>query len=162
MQHFICFRLEKPFLGKFDPKIQICRFKLTFGTSTNSNMNNPMEIFNFSVLDWKYSILRKLFQKIKFFCSSWNLEPRLIRIFRIRWWFSFISFLDRKYLFWENLVTKFKIVSLSWNLLPRLFRICRTEWWYSVFPVLTENTSFGQIWSQNSKSFLQSKNWYLH
>ena len=162
MQHFICFRLEKPFLGKFGPKIQICRFKLKSGTLTNSNMNNPMEIFNFSVFDWKYSFLRKLFQKIKIFCSSWNLEPSFIRIFRIRWWFSFISFLDRKYPFWENLVTKFKIVSLSWNLLPRLFRICRTEWWYSVFPVLTENTSFGQIWSQNSKSFLQSKNWYLH
>ena len=129
----------------------------------------PIQIW---IIQWRYSIflfltgsfsfLRKLFQKIKIFCSSWNLKPSLIRIFRIRWWFSFISFLDRKYPFWENLVTKFKIVSLSWNLLPWLFRIYRTEWWYSVFPFLTENTSFGQIWSQNSKSFLQSQNWHVH
>ena len=129
----------------------------------------PIQIW---IIQWRHSIFLFLIgsipfwencsRKSKFSVQVWNLEPRLIRIFRIRWWFSFISFLDRKYFFWENLVTKFRIVSSSWNLLPRLFRMCRTEWWYSVFPILTENTSFGQIWSQNSKSFLQSKNWYLH
>ena len=60
MQHFTCFRLEKPFLGKFGPKIQICRFKLKSGTLTNSNMNNPMEIFNFSLFDWKFFLFEKI------------------------------------------------------------------------------------------------------
>ena len=30
--HFFCFRLETPFLGKFDPKHQSCQFKLKFVT----------------------------------------------------------------------------------------------------------------------------------
>ena len=40
---------------KFCPKIQNCHFKLKFGTSINSNMQNSMVVFTFSVFDRKYS-----------------------------------------------------------------------------------------------------------
>ena len=43
-----------PFLDKFASKIQICQFKLKFGTKANSNMQNLMVVFSFSILDWKY------------------------------------------------------------------------------------------------------------
>ena len=52
---FFCFRLEKPFLDKFDPKNQNCQFKFKFGSWTNSNMQNSMVVFTFSVLPRKYS-----------------------------------------------------------------------------------------------------------
>ena len=45
-----CFWLEIPFLGKFGPKSQNSRFKLKFGTYTNSNMQNSMVMFKFFVL----------------------------------------------------------------------------------------------------------------
>ena len=44
-----------PFLGKLGPKNQNCQFKLKFGTYTNSNMQNSMVVFTFSVLDQKQS-----------------------------------------------------------------------------------------------------------
>ena len=56
---FFCFRPETPFLGKFGPKNQNCQFKLKFGTKTNSNMQNSMALFTFSVLDRKYPFLDK-------------------------------------------------------------------------------------------------------
>ena len=34
-------------MGKFGPKNQNCQFKLKFKTKTNSNMQNPMVVFNF-------------------------------------------------------------------------------------------------------------------
>ena len=49
--HFFCFRPEILFLGKCGLKNQNCQFKLTCGTQTNSNMQNSMVVFTFSVLD---------------------------------------------------------------------------------------------------------------
>ena len=48
--HFLCFRLEIPFLGQFGPKNQNCKIKLKFGAWTNSNMKNSMVIFIFFLL----------------------------------------------------------------------------------------------------------------
>ena len=42
------------FLDKLDPKTQSYLFKLKFCTWTNSNMQNSMVMFTFSVSDWKY------------------------------------------------------------------------------------------------------------
>ena len=66
-----------------------------------------------------------LVQKIKIICWSWNLAPRLIRIWEFDVDFPVFSFLDQKYPFWGNLVQKFKIFCLCWNLILRLFRICK-------------------------------------
>ena len=49
-----CFRPQTPFLGKFGPKSKSCQFKLKFGTWTNSNMQNSMVVFTFSVSDKKH------------------------------------------------------------------------------------------------------------
>ena len=74
-----------------------------------------------------------------------SLIPRLIRIYRIQWLFSFSSCLDRKYTFWVTLVQKFKIVNLSWNLVSRLFRI------WSCFFSIARNCSFFMKSKHSSK-----------
>ena len=67
----------------FGPKNQNYQFKLKFGTYTNSNMQNSMVIFTFSVFDRKYSFWANLVQKVKIISLSWNLLSRLIPICRI-------------------------------------------------------------------------------
>ena len=63
--HFFSFRPETPFLGKFGPKNQNCQFNVKFGTLTNSNMQNSMGLFTFSLLDRKHPFWANLAQKIK-------------------------------------------------------------------------------------------------
>ena len=67
-----------PFLGKFGPENQNCQFKLKFVTSTNSNMQNSVVMFTFSVLSWKYPFWVNLVQKIKIVSLSSKLGLRLI------------------------------------------------------------------------------------
>ena len=68
-------------------------------------MQNSMVVFTFSVLDRKYPFrtnlvnLGDLTPKFKTVCSKWNLVPRLIRICRIQWQFSFFQVLTRNTLF---------------------------------------------------------------
>ena len=50
--HFFRFRPQIPFLAKFGPKHQNCRFILKCGARTNSNMQNSMVMFSFSAFDW--------------------------------------------------------------------------------------------------------------
>ena len=45
------FRSEISFLRKFGPKTQYYQFKLEFGIYTNSNMQDSMVMFAFSILD---------------------------------------------------------------------------------------------------------------
>ena len=59
-----------------------------------------------------------------------------------------------------NLVRKIKIVSLSWSLVPILIWISGIQWLRSIFLFLTINIFLGQIWSKNSKLFVQSEIWY--
>ena len=122
---FFCFWVQIPFLGKFGPKDQNYQFKLKFGTGTNSNMENSMVMFIFSLFDWKYP-WANLLQKVKIISWSWTLVPRIIRICWIQWccslfsiltgnafldkfgpncqYLQFFLFLIRNALFWENLV----------------------------------------------------------
>ena len=62
---FFCFRVETPFFSKFGPKNQNCKFKLKFGTWINSNMQNSMVVFTFSVLEWEHRFWANYVQKIK-------------------------------------------------------------------------------------------------
>ena len=73
-------------------KKQNCEFKLKFGAKTNSNLQNSIAVFNFSVLDFEYPFGGTLFQKIKIIILSWKFVPRLIRIYRIQWWCSLFQF----------------------------------------------------------------------
>ena len=79
------FWLEIPFLDKLGPQNQNCQCKLKFGTQSNSNMQNAMTVFTFSILDGKHSFWAHLVQKLEIVSVSWNLVPRLIRICRIEW-----------------------------------------------------------------------------
>ena len=47
------FKLEISFLSKFGPKNENCYFKSKFGTQTNLNMQNSMEVLTFSIFDRK-------------------------------------------------------------------------------------------------------------
>ena len=96
--HF-CYWVEIPSLGKFGPKNQNDQFRLKFGTYTNSNMQNSMLIFTFSVFDRKFPFWANLVQKIKVISLSWNLVPRLIQICKIQWWCSLFLFSTRNTLF---------------------------------------------------------------
>ena len=46
-------------MGKFASKNQNCQFELKFRTQTNSNTQNSMVVFTFSVLDEKQPFLGK-------------------------------------------------------------------------------------------------------
>ena len=118
------FQLEIPFSNKFSPVNQNCLcWNLVLKLIRIWRIQWWCSLF--SVFDQKYPFLGKFVPKVKIIYSGWTLEPSLIRICRIRCWFSFLLlFLDRKYPFWVDLVQKFKIFSLSWNLVARLFRIC--------------------------------------
>ena len=84
--HFICFRLDISFLEKLGPKNRNCQFKLRFVTTTNSNMQNSMALFAFSVSDRKHSFWANLVQTIRLVSLSWNLVTGPIWICRIQWW----------------------------------------------------------------------------
>ena len=90
--YFFCFWSTLLFLGKFGPKIQNCWFKLKFSGLTNSNMQNSMVEFTFSVFNQKYPFWASLVQKYKIISLSLNLLPWLIRIYRIQWWCSLSLF----------------------------------------------------------------------
>ena len=53
------------FWGKSDPKNEDCQFKRKFGTQNNSNMQNSIALFIFSILDRKYLFWANLVQKVK-------------------------------------------------------------------------------------------------
>ena len=62
---FFCFPREIAFLGKFGPKNQNCQFKLKYNTQTNSDIQNSMVTFSFSIFDWEYLFWTNLVQKVK-------------------------------------------------------------------------------------------------
>ena len=111
---------------KANSRNQICQFKLKFGTYTNSNTQNSMAVFTFSVFDPKY-LLSKFGPKIQD-CLKWNLVPKLIRIFRIKWWCWLFLFSTRHTLLGQIWSKKSNIFNLR-----RIHRIqcC------SFFPFLT-------------------------
>ena len=129
-----------PFWANLTPKKSSCQFKLKFGTQTNSSFQNSAGVFSFSVLDWKHSFWANLVQIVKIISLSLNLVPRLIRICRIQWVFSF--FLGWKHPLGQNLVQKIKLVSLSRNLVSRLIRKYRFQWFCSLLLFQTGNTLF--------------------
>ena len=51
-------------------KLSLIRVKLGFDASTNSNMQNSLVIFTFSVLEQKYLFWANLVQKIDIFSLS--------------------------------------------------------------------------------------------
>ena len=112
-------------------------------------MQKSMGVSIFAVFHRNYPFWENLVPKLKIVSLSWNLELRLIRMCRIRWWFSFYSFLDWKYLFKVNLVQKSKIASLSWHLVLRLFRICKIWWWYffSILDLFLHSLSKKSVWN---------------
>ena len=86
-------------------------------------MKDSVEMFFFSVFNPKYLFWGHICsKKIKIVCWGSTLESILIRICRIRWRFSFLSFLDQKYR-WVDLNQKLKIFSLSSNVLTSMLDV---------------------------------------
>ena len=90
-------------------KNQNYQFKLKFGTSTNSNMQNSMVMFTFSVFDRAYAFSANLVQKFKIVISRWNSRLKLIQICRIQWWCSLFLFLSGNTLFGQIWSKKSKL-----------------------------------------------------
>ena len=101
--------MEIPFWNKFSPKNQNYQFKLKFGTYTNSNMQNSMVMFTFSVFDRKYPFWGNWVQKVNIISWSWNLVLRLIQICRIQWWCSLFLFLIENTYFGQIWCKKLKL-----------------------------------------------------
>ena len=55
----------RSFLGKFCPKSQSCQFKVKFDTQTNTNMQNAVAEFAFSVLDREYHFRENWVPRVK-------------------------------------------------------------------------------------------------
>ena len=138
-------------MDKLGPKNQNFQFRLKFGTWTNSNMQNSVVIFTFSIFDQKYHFRANLVQKINFVSLIWNFILRPIQVHRIQWWCSLFLFMTGNTVFGQIWSKKSKIVSLGWNLVPSLIWIFRTQSWCSFLPFSTRNTLFGQVWSKNWK-----------
>ena len=143
--HFFLFRLQIPFLGA---KNQNCQFILKFGTSTNSIMQNLMEMFNFSG-SLELTFLGK-FGPVNETCpfklkigtqTNSNMQNSMGM-------FTFLGF-GLKYVFCGYLMQKFKFICSGKNLLPRLIRICRTQWWCSLHLFRLETPFLGKFGPKN-------------
>ena len=87
-------------------------------------MQNSMVVFTFSVLHQKRPFWANLIQKIKTVSLSWNLVPRLIRIWRIQQCCSLFLFYNRntfsgqicfKKSKWLIFCLKNKLPNLDWT-----------------------------------------------
>ena len=109
------------FLRKFILKCQSCQFKLKFCTYTNSNMQNSMVIFTFSICDWKYPFWVNFVEKIKIVSLGWILVPRLIIYVEFNFDTYFFCFFLGKF------GPKQQNCPFKLNLVPRLIRICKIK-----------------------------------
>ena len=67
-------RPEILFWRKFDPKNEICQFKLKFGAQNNSNLQNSLSMFTFSFWYQKYLFWLNFFQNVKIVSLSKDLR----------------------------------------------------------------------------------------
>ena len=71
----LCFRLEIPFLGKFDKK-KNGHFKLEISIQTNLNMENLMVMFIVSHFDQEYPFFENFLKNLNLFVEAeiWNRD----------------------------------------------------------------------------------------
>ena len=84
---FLSVFLEIPFLGKFGPENQNCRFKVKFGIYFCKFEYPEFCVFTFSVLNPKYSFWVSLVPKKHNYLFKLKFV-RLIGAYRIQWWQS--------------------------------------------------------------------------
>ena len=65
-----------------------------------------MALFIFSILGWKHLFWANLVEKIIIVSLSLNLAHRLIRIYRIQWWYSSFLSYNGNSLFEKRKLTK--------------------------------------------------------
>ena len=70
-----------PFLANFVQNVKIASLKAKFGSYSNSNMQNSVMLFIFFVFNQKYPFCANFVQNVKIISLSWNLVPKLIKIF---------------------------------------------------------------------------------
>ena len=97
--HLICSFTGNRLFRRLSSKMKYCSFKVKPGTLTNSNMQNSIVKFIFSVLNWKYPFWEDLIQQIKIVSSRWNLVLGLIKTHKIQWKFSLFLFSSGNILF---------------------------------------------------------------
>ena len=100
MVTFSVFVPKYPFWTNLVHKFKIaCSSKIWY--KDYSNMQNSMVVSILSALDWKQiPFWANVVQKTTTIVSlSWKLVLRLIRLWRIQWWYSFFSVFDQRYTF---------------------------------------------------------------
>ena len=169
--------MVKVFLGKLGPKHQNCQFQMKFGPDFNSNMQNPMGVFTFSVWNGNHPFWANLVWKIEILSLSRNLVPSvstnfnrensiLVFTFSVSTWKTLLGLIWSKnsiLLVWREiscldqfeyaellarvqiscfrlgtlvgqiLTKKVQITSFIRSFIQRLVRIWRIQWWFSVF-----------------------------
>ena len=87
---FICFRLEIPFLGKFNPKNKNCqlKLKLKYNQFKYAQFNGGVHFFFFCFRPGIF-VLGKSGPKNQICQFKLTFVTRLYRICRIQWWFPF-------------------------------------------------------------------------
>ena len=146
--HFFCFRLGIPFLSKFGQKKLNCQFQQKFDIYANSNLQNSVAMFTFSIFDRKYPF------KLKFFTyTNANMKDSMV-IFFLFLTRSIIFFV----LFFSNLFQKIEFVEVeTQNLEPRLIRYVECDDDFPSFPFWIRYALFGLMWSKNSKFLVKLK-----
>ena len=94
-------------------------------------MQDSLVMFTSPFLTGDTNFWENLVPKFEIVSLSWNLAPRLIRIWRTQWRYLFFFVFDWKYFSWGCFFQKSKIAYWSWNLEPRLIRIYITWWQFS-------------------------------
>ena len=98
---------EIVFLSKSGPQIQKCQYKLKFATQTNSNIQNSMVLFRFSV-----SALQFLFEEsIYHFDVTWLISQQFIT----ENWNQWLFFLLFKKVLYDVKVSDLHLVSIHVN-----------------------------------------------
>ena len=98
----------------------------------NSNMQNSMMLFTFSVIDWKYRFWANFVQNLKIVSSIWKLDASLIRY---AWFNDSVKF----FLFWSDMSFLGKFAQKCQNcyfkvkLTPRLIQMQNSMMLFSFF-----------------------------
>ena len=109
---------ETLFLGKIGLENPSCLFEVKLDTKTNSNIQNSIVVFTFSVFDRKYPFWANLVKKVKIFSLSWNLVASLNGIGRIHWCCSLFPFSTGNNFFGQSWSkkSKFSVWGETWYL----------------------------------------------
>ena len=102
--------------------------------------------------DWKHNFWINLVQKFKIVSFSWNLVPRLSKLYRIQWWWTRFLFFTGNNSFWAKYSPKNQTCCFKLKLrIYTKLKVQNLMVVVSVF-IFDQKHLFDQIWSEKLKS----------